>query len=334
MTLDELKKKIETIKLQIQNDFQDLDLDSIKIKYSSKNSDLQNLLKKISEITLEEKKEVGIIINEIKNYIEKQIELKSDNIQTTNKIIDFDYSLPGIDPNIGNLHPTTLTIREINGFFKHYGFSVATGPEIETDEYNFAKLNLPKDHPARDMQDTLYIKSPELLLRTHTSSVETRTMTNQKLPIRVVVPGKTYRNETVNKSNNAIFYQYEGLVVDININMGHLKMTLANMLKHLFGDDVKFRFRPKYYPQVEPGVGADIECPFCIGKGCIVCKNRGWIEAAGAGMVHTNVLESCNIDSKIYSGFAFGFGLDRLVMAKHKITDIRDLYSGNLVYNK
>jgi len=333
MTIDDLKKQIDTIKLEIIDDFQNLDLDSIKIKYLSKNSTFQNLIKFIVDINIEEKKQAGQLINEIKDYLTTEINKKIENIETIERDFDFDYTIPGIKPNLGHYHPTTETIREINGFFKHYGYSVAIGPEIETDEYNFEKLNLPKNHPARDLQDTLYIKSPELLLRTHTSSVETRTMSNSKLPIRVVVPGKAYRNETVNKTNNAIFYQYEGLVVDKGINLGHLKMTLASMLKHLFGENVKYRFRPKYYPQVEPGVGTDIECPFCTGRGCSVCKNRGWIEAAGAGMVHTNALKACGIDSSIYSGFAFGFGLDRLVMARHNITDIRDLYSGNLVYN-
>ena len=324
MTLDNLKQQLDDIKNRIENDLQDLNLDNFKVKHLSKNSEINTIIKSISEINNNDKKKAGILINNIKEYIKNEIQNKMNTDKKQVKLFDFDYTLPGIKPELGNLHPTTVTIRQINSFFKHYGYSVATGPEIETDEYNFEKLNLPKEHPARDMQDTLYIKSPELLLRTHTSSVETRTMTNLNLPIRVVVPGKAYRNETVNKSNNAIFYQYEGLVVDIGINMGHLKMTLV---------DVKYRFRPKYYPQVEPGVGADIECPFCTGKGCSVCKNRGWIEVSGAGMVHTNALEACKIDSDIYSGFAFGFGLDRLVMAKHNITDIRDLYSGNLVYN-
>lgn len=332
MTLDDLKRQIDILTQEIQEDLQILNSDSFKIKYLSKNSNYQNLIKLISEIASNEKKEAGKLINNVKQYIESEIKNKTNPTNQSTKTFDFDYTIPGINPNLGHLHPTTTTIAEINSFFKHYGYSVAIGPEIETDEYNFEKLNLPKNHPARDMQDTLYIKSPELLLRTHTSSVETRTMTNSKLPIKIVVPGKAYRNETVNKSNNAIFYQYEGLVVDKGINMGHLKMTLVDMLKHLFGKDVKYRFRPKYYPQVEPGVGADIECPFCSGKGCAVCKNRGWIETAGAGMVHTNALKASGIDPEIYSGFAFGFGLDRLVMAKHKIKDIRDLYSGNLVY--
>jgi len=331
MTIDDLKIQVDTLKDTIYKDFQNLDLDNFKLKHLSKNSKFQSLVKSISKIDDKEKKEAGILINNLKKYIENQLD-NSLKITSKEKKFDFDYSIPGIKPDIGNLHPTTETIREINAFFKHYGFSVAIGPEIETDEYNFEKLNLPKNHPARDLQDTLYIKSPEIMLRTHTSSVETRTMTNFKLPIRIVVPGKAYRNETVNKSNNAIFYQYEGLVVDKGINMGHLKMTLSQMLKHLFGQKVKYRIRPKYYPQVEPGVGADIKCPFCNGKGCSVCKNRGWIEISGAGMVHTNALKACNIDPSIYSGFAFGFGLDRLVMAKHSVTDIRDLYSGNLVY--
>jgi len=332
MTLDNLKEKIDILKNELEEDIDNIDFDSLTQKYTSKSSKFNEIIKLIPLLSDELKSDAGILINETKNYINSKIELVTQNKVNDSTTINFDYSLPGIKPEIGNYHPTTITIREINDFFKHYGYSVAIGPEIESDEYNFEKLNLPKNHPARDLQDTLYISMPETLLRTHTSSVETRTMTSNKPPIRVVVPGKAYRNETVNKTNNAIFYQYEGLVIDEGITMAHLKGTLTDLIRYLFGENTKYRFRPKFYPQVEPGVGADIECPFCTGKGCGVCKTRGWIEAAGAGMVHPNALSSCGIDPTKYIGFAFGFGLDRLVMAKQNISDIRELYQGKIVY--
>jgi len=220
----------------------------------------------------------------------------------------------------------------LNSFFRYYGYSVYEGPEVEFNEYNFEKLNLPKDHPARSLADTLFISEPNIMLRTHTSSVETRAMTNEDLPLRIVVPGKVFRNETTNATNNSMFYQYEGLVVDKNVSMAELKGTLDKFIKFLYGVETKTRFRCKYYPQVEPGAGLDIQCLFCNSKGCTVCKFRGWVEVLGCGMVHPNVLRSCGIDHKKWSGFAFGMGLDRIVMLKYGIDDIRKLYSGELVF--
>jgi phenylalanyl-tRNA synthetase alpha chain len=225
-------------------------------------------------------------------------------------------------------------MRKINSFFRYYGYSVYEGPEIETNEFNFEKLNLPKDHPARELADTLYIQEPEILLRTHTSSVEARALTKEELPLRIVVPGKVYRNETENTTNNSMFYQYEGLVVDKNMSMADLKGTLNAFVRFLYGDDVKTRFRCKYYPQVEPGAGLDVQCTFCHGKGCQVCKYRGYIEVLGAGMVHPNMLKNCNVDTKIWNGFAFGMGFDRLVMLSYGINDVRKLYNGELVFDE
>jgi phenylalanyl-tRNA synthetase alpha chain len=225
-----------------------------------------------------------------------------------------------------------VIIREMNEFFTRQGYSIGEGPEIEDVEYNFRRLNLPEGHPATDLQDSLFIEEPNLLLRTHTSSVETRMLSSYKPPMRVVVPGKCYRNETTSLTNSAFFYQYQGFVVDKGITMGHLKETLTKFHQFLFGADVKLRFRYKYYPEVSPGMGVDMQCRFCHGSGCQVCKYRGYIEVLGSGMIHSNTLKACGIDPEVYSGFAFGMGLDRLVMSKYGITDIRKLYGGEIIY--
>lgn len=306
-------------------------IENIKIKYLGRNGLINNLLKNLFKSPIHERKIVGSAINSLKNEIQNSInqQLQTFTINQLNNTEEDKYIIGSLIP-IGSLHPTTLTIRMINSFFRYYGFSVYEGPEIETDEYNFEKLNIPKDHPARELQDTLYIHEPEILLRTHTSSVETRAMTNETLPIRIVVPGKAYRNETSNVTNNSVFYQYEGLLIDKNITMADLKGILYEFSYFLFGKDIKIRYRCKYYPQVEPGVGLDIGCTFCNTKGCAVCKYRGFIETLGAGMVHPNILQSCNINPSLWSGFAFGIGLDRIVMLKYGISDIRSLYSGQL----
>lgn len=327
LDINELKKAVE----EIDNLGT---LEKLEIEYLGRNGKVNDLASKIKDIDPKDRKEYGQSLNKIKKEIEEIIQTKKTSLessQSTTKYINIGDVLPK-KISSPHLHPTTITIREIRKYFEYLGYSIYEGPEIETDEYNFNKLNLPKDHPARDLQDTLYISEPEYLLRTHTSSVETRCMTQEKLPIRIIVPGKCYRNESVNASNNAIFYQLEGLVIDKGIHMGHLRATLEGFAKFLYGEDIKTRFRCKYYPQVEPGAGMDIECTLCKGKGCAVCKYRGFIEALGAGMVHPQALRNCGIDPTVYSGFAFGMGLDRLVMMKFGIKDIRKLYSGELVW--
>ncbi len=309
-------------------------LQHLETSYLGRKGIINDLAKQLISLSIDEKRTYGRMLNELKEYIIDKIESrkKTFNQKLKSNILEsIDTSLPGTQFSIGQLHPTTRILRKINSFFRYLGYSVYEGPEIETEEYNFKKLNLPQDHPARELQDTLYIVEPEYLLRTHTSSVETRAMTIEKLPLRIVVPGKVYRNETANATNNAMFYQYEGLCVDQNISMAHLKGTLNEFVKFLYGDDTKTRFRCKYYPQVEPGAGMDIQCSFCGGVGCQVCKYRGWIEVLGAGMVHPNILSHCNIDPKKYTGFAFGMGLDRLVMLSNNIKDIRTLYNGQLI---
>jgi phenylalanyl-tRNA synthetase alpha chain len=328
--------KVSDISLKFEKDLgkttSTSDLENLRIKYLGRNGLINELLQNFKNIPVRERKEFGAQVNALKQKVQEHIKVKEKVFAKVTIPDDIDVSLPGIKPKVGHLHPTTQVIRKINTFFRYYGYSIYEGPEIETNEYNFEKLNLPKDHPAREQQDTLYIQEPEVLLRTHTSSVETRALTNEKLPLRIVIPGKCYRNETANPTNNSMFYQYEGLVVDRNLSMGDLKGTLIEFVKFLYGPETKTRFRCKYYPQVEPGAGLDVLCTFCHGAGCQVCKMRGYIEILGAGMVHPNELKACNIDPAIWTGFAFGMGLDRLVMLQYGISDIRRLYDSSLVF--
>lgn len=324
--------QIDTLKQNFESDLRSgVPQDILKKKYLGKKSQLVKILAGLKDLPLNERKQVGKKANELKEYIIEKIEELS--FLNTNQ--DYDYSridvtLPGTRKKLGTYHPGTLVAREMNEIFKHLGFSVYTGPEIETDEYVFEKLNLPKNHPARSLQDTLVIEEPEIILRSHTSSVEIRAMENEKLPLRIVVHGRAFRYEDLNQTNHFAFFQYEGLAVGENITMADLKGTFETFAKAFFGPETKIRIRAKYYPQVEPGCGLDILCGFCHGKGCPVCKRRGWIETAGGGMVHPNALRAVGIDPNKYSGFAFGMGFDRIVMQKYKIDDIRKLYNGTI----
>ncbi len=309
------------------------ELEDIKIAYLGKNGKLTSVIKNIKAAKPEEKKQIGILINEAKSTISQIIESQKQKLNGVSNNKDwFDPTIPGEKLKIGNLHPTSIVINEMFEIFKHLGFSIIEGPEIETDIYNFEKLNLPKDHPARSLQDVLYINEPEILLRSHTSSVESRSLENLKPPFRVVVAGKCYRYENLNASNNAMFYQFQGFVLQKGISMADLKGSLYYFAKAFFGEDRKIRFRCKYYPEVEPGAGLDLDCPFCNQKGCSVCKGRGWLEMLGCGMIHPNILKGFGYDPKQISGFAFGMGLDRIVMDRFKIKDIRSLYNGDIEY--
>lgn len=311
------------------------ELEQLEITYLGRKGELAAISKTIPSLDPSQRKALGYSLNQAKQALEAAVNTK--RVQLSEKVravSSIDTTLPGQKPKLGHLHPTTEMLRSMNGFFRSQGFSVYEGPEIESNEFNFEKLNLPKDHPARELADTLYIRDPEVLLRTHTSSVETRAMTSEELPLRIVVPGKVYRNETSNMTNNSMFYQYEGLAIDKDFSMADLKGMLNAFVRFLYGEDVVTRFRCKYYPQVEPGAGLDIQCTFCQGIGCGVCKYRGWIEVLGSGMVHPNALRACGIDPNEWSGFAFGMGLDRLVMLKYGISDIRKLYNGELVYEE
>jgi phenylalanyl-tRNA synthetase alpha chain len=307
------------------------ELEMLRIDYLGRNGKITDFIKKLKEARPEEKKQLGILINDTKNTIIKTLASQKNQLRET--VRDwFDPTIPGKKYKLGHYHPTTIVINEMFDIFKHLGFSIIEGPEIETDTYNFEKLNLPKDHPARSLQDALYIEEPNIVLRTHTSSVESRALENLKPPYRVVVAGKCYRFESVNASNNAMFYQFQGFALQKGLSMSDLKGTLYYFVKKFFGEKRKVRYRCKYYPEVEPGVGLDLDCLFCNGKGCSVCKGRGWIEMLGSGMIHPNMLKGFGYDPKKISGFAFGMGLDRIVMDKFKINDIRSLYNGDIKY--
>jgi phenylalanyl-tRNA synthetase alpha chain len=299
--------------------------------FSKRHGKITALMKDLAKLSVEEKKEVGPVLNSIQTELKDAIEARTAFIkeaEDNDPRIDLTYPEP--PAKTGMLHPTTQVIREMNDFFRYYGFSIYEGPEIETEEYNFRKLNLPKGHPATDLQDTLYVAN-DIVLTSHTSSIEARVLTDEEPPIRVAFPGKSFRNETPNATNASFFHQYQGVVVDKGITLQHLKGTLEDFHKFLFGDDVKLRYRYKYYPEVSPGMGVDMKCKFCDGDGCTVCKHRGWIEVLGSGMIHHNILKMCGIDPEIYTGYAFGMGLDRLVMQRFNIDDIRKLYGG-IVY--
>lgn len=307
------------------------EIEFIRINYLGRKGRLNEITKNFSNLSEDEKKQIGRLLNDVKNTISSTLQSHSNTIKNPKKQW-FDPTIPVKSPNNGHFHPTSIVISEMINIFKHLGFSSYEGPEIETDHYNFELLNLPKDHPARSLQDVLYIDEPELLLRSHTSSVETRAIEDLKAPFRVVVAGKCYRYENVNASNNAMFYQFQGFAVQNGISMADLKGTLYYFIKSYFGETRKIRYRCKYYPEVEPGVGLDIDCQFCKQKGCSVCKGRGWIEMLGAGMIHPNILKNFGYDTKKISGFAFGMGLDRIVMDRFKINDIRSLYNGDIKY--
>ena len=306
------------------------ELEDIRIAYLGKSGKLTSLIKAIKNIPEEERKQVGILINQAKNTIIEEIANKKNSFKISPREW-FDPTIPGIPQKIGHLYPTSIVISEMISIFKNMGFSVMEGPEIETDNYNFELLNLPKDHPARSLQDVLYIEEPEILLRSHTSSVEARCLEKLKPPFRVVVAGKCYRFENANASNNAMFYHFQGFALQKGVSMADLKGTLFRFFKTYFGEDRKIRYRCKYYPEVEPSVGLDLDCKFCKQKGCSVCKGRGWIEMLGAGMIHPKILKNFGYKPKEISGFAFGIGLDRIVMDRFKIKDIRSLYNGDIM---
>ncbi len=307
--------------------------EQIRIEIFGRNGKINSLFSEIKNIPLENKKQYGADLNQLKIELEEKLNNKKVNKSEKlipEKLISPIFSLP----KIGHLHPITQTERQLNDVFLKLGFSLYSGPEIVTDEYNFKRLNVPSDHPARDMQDSIYIKEPEFLLRTQTSTIESYLLAqkSKELPLRAAFAGSTFRNEKVNRSNHFVFHQYQAVVVDKEVTMKDLIGTMDLMFKTLYGPDVVVRYRCKYYPEVEPGVGPDMQCFSCHGAGCPICKYAGWIEMGGAGMIHPKVLEMANINSKIWSGFAFGMGLDRWTMAQKNIKDIRTLMGGNLAY--
>lgn len=315
------------------------ELENIRIKYLGKKGELTSILKMMGTLSPEERPKMGTIVNEAKNEITGKLEIKEQAFkeQEIEKKLEeerIDVTLPSTKITRGSKHPLNRVIEEIEDLFVSMGYDVVSGPELETDEYCFERLNLPKGHPARDMQDSFYITS-EYLLRTQTSAVQARVMmeNEEKTPIRVIVPGKTYRRED-DATHSHQFNQVEGLVIDKDISFADLKGTLEIFMKNMLGENTKLRFRPSYFPFTEPSFEVDVSCFKCNGKGCNLCKQTGWIELLGAGIVHPNVLKMNGYDPNVYSGFAFGTGLDRLAMFKYGITDIRLLYENDVRFLK
>ncbi len=314
------------------------DLEAIKVKYLGKKGELTQILKGMGKLSSEERPVIGQVANEVRTLLEDTIAkevsvLEEKAMEEKLEQEKIDVSMPGTLPRKGGLHPLTKVLRELEEIFIGMGFSIAEGPEVEYDYYNFEALNIPKDHPARDTQDTFYI-SDNIVLRTQTSPMQVRTMEKQKPPIRVIAPGKVFRSDSVDATHSPVFHQIEGLVVDKGITMGDLKGTLELVAKKLYGEDAQIRFRPHHFPFTEPSAEVDVACFVCKGEGCRVCKGEGWIEILGAGMVHPRVLRNCNIDPEEYSGFAFGIGLERLVMRSYGIDDLRLFFENDVRFLK
>ena len=308
-------------------------VDELRVRYLGKKGEITAILKQMGSLSAEERPKMGQLANEVRADIEGAISValaemnkKAQELRLKKETLDI--SIPGTKEEIGSLHPLNSTLAKLIEIFKSMGFDVVDGPEIETDYYNFEALNVPKDHPARDMQDTFYL-TENMLLRTQTSATQIRTMEKRKPPIRMICPGRVYRSDDVDATHSPVFHQVEGLVVDKGITMCDLKGTLETMAKEIYGSDTKVKFRPSFFPFTEPSVEVDVSCSECGGKGCRVCKGSGWIEILGAGMVHPKVLAGCGINPEEYSGFAFGIGLDRLTTTRYKISDIRLLFEND-----
>lgn len=315
-----------------------VDLEEIKNKFLGRKGYLAVLMKEIASLAEEERKEIGCFANQIKIAMEDGFTraAAARQAERLNEAEWFDITEPFF-PNeeSGHLHPLTQIQEQLEDFFASMGFLVLDGPELESDYYNFTALNIPPTHPARDMQDSFYIKGhPDQVMRTQTSPVQVRAMRKYGAPIRAIVPGRCFRNEATDARHEHTFYQLEGLMVDKNINLGHMKGMLEEVVKYLFGPEVKMRLRPKFYPFVEPGVRGEVTCFLCHGKGCRVCKKSGWLEVLGAGLVHPNVLHEGGVDPEKYQGFAFGFGLSRLAMLKYAVEDARLMQSGDIRFLK
>lgn len=335
------KENLKEILDNIEKDFDSVNdinaLTELKNKYMSKKGLITSLSSNIKDIPNEEKKEYGLFINEVKTsfntkYEEKLAILESKKLNEKLLSEKIDITLPATKINSGTKNILELVIEEVEELLMSMGYDVVDGPEIEEDKYNFELLNIPKGHPARDAQDTFYLKDNEILLRSQTSPVQARMMlsTDGNTPIRMICPGKTYRRDDDDATHSHQFMQIEGLLVDKDISLSDLKGTIDLITKKLFGNDIETRFRPSYYQFTEPSVETDISCFVCHGKGCSLCKNTGWITVAGAGIVHPNVLKNCGYDPKVWTGFAFGFGAERLAMLKYGINDIRVFYNTDL----
>ena len=333
-----MKEKLEALREQALRELENLhtpkDLEEFRIRVMGKKGSLTELLRGMGSLPADERPKVGQLVNQLRSDLETALAKRETEIQEAIKAKrlqeeTLDVTMPGKRPAIGGLHPLNIVLEDMIDIFQSMGFDVVDGPEVETDEYCFEKLNLPKDHPARDMQDTFYI-TENLLLRTQTSAAQARIMEQRKPPIRIICPGRVYRADEVDATHPPVFHQVEGLVVDKGITMCDLKGVLEQFAHEIYGPETKVKFRPSFFPFTEPSVEVDVTCSECGGKGCRVCKGSGWIEILGAGMVHPRVLAGCGIDPEEYSGFAFGIGLDRLTTTRYKISDIRLLFENDL----
>ena len=328
-----MKEKIEQL-LEEVNKFSASKLEEVeqlRIKILGKKGELKSLFASFKEVANDQKKEVGQLLNQLQSKTqEKIIELTSSFAQKEDSTdVNLDLSLPISDENLGSRHPLSIVKNEIIDVFSRIGYSISEGPEIEDDWHNFSALNFPKEHPARDMQDTFFIDK-ESALRTHTSSVQVRVMENSTPPIRTISPGRVFRNEAISARAHCIFHQVEGLYIDKNVSFADLKQTLLYFAKEMFGEKTEIRLRPSYFPFTEPSAEVDVSCNICAGKGCNVCKHTGYLEILGCGMVDPAVLENCGIDSTVYSGFAFGMGVERIAMLKYQINDLRLFFENDI----
>jgi phenylalanyl-tRNA synthetase alpha chain len=306
-------------------------LEQFRLQFISKKGELTALFDELKSATAEQKKLLGKALNDLKKLSEEKFKQGQDQVESTsaNLTFDGDLTLPTTPNKTGSQHPLSLTRHRIIEIFERLGFNVEDGPEVEDDWHNFTALNFPENHPAREMQDTFFVeKNPDVLLRTHTSNVQIRLMKNRKPPFRAIMPGRVYRNEAISARAHCFFHQVEGLYVDTNVGFADLKQTLYHFAKEMFGKETKIRLRPSFFPFTEPSAEIDISCLICYGKGCNVCKYSGWVEIAGSGMVHPNVLRNCGVDPEVYTGFAFGMGIERITMLRYGINDLR-LFSEN-----
>ena len=329
-------EKIKDLMAEVENFAVDTKekAEELRLKYLSKKGVLNEIFAEFKNVKPEEKREYGQKINSLKTLVENKIAAAQEAFEDQmSKPNDLDITLPGPNYNLGSHHPITMVKNEIIEIFSRLGFTVAEGQEIEDDYHNFTALNFPPEHPARDMQDTFFIETnPDILLRTHTSGGQVRVMEKQKPPIRVLVPGRVFRNEAVSARSHCIFHQIEGLYIDKNVSFADLKQTLMYFAKEFYGEKTEIRLRPSYFPFTEPSAEMDVSCSICGGKGCGICKNSGWLEVLGCGMVHPNVLKNCGIDPNEYSGFAFGMGIERTAMLRYGVTDIRMFFENDMKF--
>ena len=330
-----MNEKIEQILNEVRNFQADSKeaLENFRITYLSKKGVIPGLFADFKTVAPELRKEMGMMLNELKDTVTAKVEEQLEKFEVrSSAVTDFDMTMPANDMK-GSRHPLSIVRRDINEIFEHLGFTIAEGPEIEDDFHVFSALNFPPDHPARDMQDTFFItKNPDVLLRTHTSSIQVRAMEKQQPPIRIIAPGRVFRNEAISARAHCIFHQIEGLYIDENVSFADLKQTLFHFVQEFFGEGTKVRFRPSYFPFTETSAEMDISCNICGGEGCNICKHTGWVEILGCGMCDPNILISSGIDPNKYTGFAFGMGVERIAMLKYGINDLRLFFENDLKF--